>query len=230
MPHQTIEPMEAPEGQRYYRLNVAALPWRCFSPFGRMGPLALVAPVVAFCKLFRLRFCLGAKCPRHVTFTAPDPAMLRRSDQAMAEALAAMEGLGFEEFTAFTLPEVAGDNVQSAFLNRSGHAYGLVMYLPVRLLPSVSWQFVTFLADGGSLLTTTSPDLWVRPAGKHVQSVWRALPEDLWEAHQAKLAEVASPAGGAKPVSPEAFVQDMRRSRRELCDAMEAAGVFVPVD
>ena len=73
---QTIEPTEAPESQRHYRFNIAALPWRHFSPFGRMGPLALVAPVVAFCKLFRLRFCFGAKCPRHVTLTAPDPAML----------------------------------------------------------------------------------------------------------------------------------------------------------
>jgi hypothetical protein len=227
---QSIEPTDAPEEQQFYRLNLAALPWRRFSPFGSTGPLVLRAPVVAFCKLFRLRFCLGVKCPRHVTFTAPDPAMLRGYDQAVAEALAAMLRPGFERFTTFTWPEVPADNVQSAFLNRSGQAYGLVMYLPVRLLPSVSWQFVTFLADGGSLLTTTSPDLWVRPAGRHIQVLWRALPEDLWEAHQAKLAEVAPAAGGAKPVSPEAFVQDMLRSRRELCDTMEAAGVFVPVD
>jgi hypothetical protein len=220
-----------PAGQQYYQINITAVPW---GELWRTGGISLVlaAPIVAFCKLFRIRLAMGDKFPREVSFQQPDQLSFQQRYQRVSHLVEGFQALGFEHFTTFRIPEMPYDTMVFALMNRAENAYGVAYDMITPAKTKTMCDITTGFRDGTDLTSCTSKEAVAVPSppGRHKQAFPGALPEQLWQAHQAKVAELAPAAGGvAGPVSPEDFIEHWRQYFRECADFQAGRGVYVPV-
>jgi hypothetical protein len=117
-------------------------------------------------------------------------------------------------------------------MNRSEDAYALVYDIVTPMKTKTMCDIATVFGDGSDLTTCTSKEAVAikSPPGSHKQAIHGAAPEELWRAHQAKVAELAPSAGGvAGRASPDDFTEHWRQYFREYADFQASRGVYVPV-
>ncbi|MFQ6131076.1 MAG: hypothetical protein ACE5R4_03495 [Armatimonadota bacterium] len=232
MSWQTSPAPSYPQPQQYYRINMTALTWgEIRGSSGNIVTFLVCVPILAFCKLFRIPLGGSERFPREVSFQTPEPATLAQRSQHVAHVLQAMQSLGFEHFTTFRVPEMPYDSLVFATLNRAENAYACAYHVITPVGTKVFYDFVTRLRDGGGLTSTSSREgvAVLEPEKFRRQALHGASPEELWRAHQAKLAELAPLAGGvAGPVSADDFVEAWRRHIREVADFQAERGVYLP--
>jgi len=234
MAQETNAPMGPAAPPQYYRLNVAKVTWpelrrASANPF----VFIMSAPILAFCKLFRLSLFSAEYFPHDITYLPADVNTLGARAERVDHILRSVVGLGFEHFSTFRVPELPYDNVIFALMNREEQAYADIYHVITPMKNIVYTEFVTCLADGGGLTTvnnreavaTESPPLARR------QALHGASPEALWQAHRAKLAELAPAAGGVSgPVSVEHYAERFRQAWRRFADFQVQRGAWVPAE
>ena len=220
-----------PPGQQYYQINLSALTW---GELWRSGGVSVIlaAPIVAFCKLFRISLAIGDKFPREVSFQQADQYSFQQRYQQVAQLVTELQPLGFEHFSTFKVPEMPYDSMVFALMNRSENAYGLVYHIVTPMKSKTMCDIVTVFKDGTDLTTCTSKEAVAvtSPPGSHKQALDGASPQQLWRAHQTKVAELSPSAGGiAGPVNQEDFIEHWRQYFRDYADFQAGRGVYVPV-
>lgn len=229
---QPTAPPSYPQPQRYYRVNMTALTWdEIRRSSGNVLTFIVCVPIIGFCKLFRIPLSGGERFPREVSFQTPDPGVLGPRSAEVGDLLRGIESLDFEHFTTFGVPEMPYDSLVFALLNRAENAYACAYHVTTPVGRKTWCDFVTRLADGGGLTSSSSAEALAlkEPPQNRRQAVDGASPQELWQAHRARVAQIAPSAGGiVGPVSPDDFVESWRRHIREVADFQEARGVYVP--